>query len=53
MPRHIATAAAVLLALGLADAGRATTHHTISVDGVLTDFAADEKTAGDPATDSD
>jgi MYXO-CTERM domain-containing protein len=30
----------------------ATTHHTITVNGTLADFDADEKTAGDPANDS-
>jgi MYXO-CTERM domain-containing protein len=53
MFRSITTTAVVLLVLAPASGGRATTHHTITVDGVLTDFTADEKTAGDPATDSD
>jgi hypothetical protein len=30
----------------------ATTYHSITVDGVLSDFAADENTVGDPAGDS-
>jgi len=53
MSRLIATSAAVALTLGLAGTGHATTPHTVTVDGVLTDFASDEKTAGDPANDSD
>jgi hypothetical protein len=39
-------------AVALAGIVWATTYHTITVDGSLTDFAYDEKTAGDPAGDS-
>jgi MYXO-CTERM domain-containing protein len=42
------------LALGVvAGVVWATTHHSVTVDGDLGDFAADEKTAGDPSNDSD
>jgi len=44
-----ATMGAALLAAAM---GGATTHHSITVDGDLADFAADEKTAGDPTGDS-
>ena len=43
---------AFLTALAVAGVVWATTYHTITVDGNLVDFAADEKTAGDPANDS-
>jgi hypothetical protein len=50
--RRLAWLCAIAGALIVAGVVWATTYHTITVDGNLSDFAADEKTAGDPAGDS-
>jgi len=50
--RHLLPAAGLLAAVTVATAVYASTLHTITVDGDLADFAADEKTAGDVLGDS-
>lgn len=50
--RRLLLPAALLAGALIATAVWATTPHTITVDGDLGDFAADEKTTGDPAGDS-
>ncbi len=50
--RHSVWLGAIIGALVVAGVVWATTYHSITVDGNLSDFAPDEKTVGDPAGDS-